>query len=92
MGARAKGIKVGMFRPVTIWPSPEEKMRELSKQFDNNHTLVVEMNMGQYVHEVERVMHFKPNFLSKVDGLAIPPTEISEKVDELRASVEVIHV
>ena len=90
--ARAKGLKVGMFRPTAIWPSPEERLRELALRFDANHILVTEMNKGQYIQEIERVMHQRPHLLSKVNGRAISPTEISQKMDELCVSVEVSNV
>ena len=50
--ARKEGIKVGLLRPITVWPFPEKKIRELAgkvKAF-----VVVEMNYGQMYYEVER--------------------------------------
>ncbi|MFH1141694.1 MAG: 2-oxoacid:acceptor oxidoreductase subunit alpha, partial [Chloroflexota bacterium] len=50
--ARAQGIKVGMLRPVVIWPFPEKRIRELAK---NVRAFVVpELNYGQIYYEVER--------------------------------------
>jgi 2-oxoglutarate ferredoxin oxidoreductase subunit alpha len=51
--AREQDIKVGLLRPVVVWPFPEKRIRELAgkvKAF-----VVVEMNYGQIVHEVERL-------------------------------------
>jgi 2-oxoglutarate ferredoxin oxidoreductase subunit alpha len=84
---RNEGIKVGMFRPVTLWPSPETEMFELAKKFDPKKILVVEMNMGQYLREVERSMGNRPQFLSKVNGRAISPLEIMEKLREMRHGI-----
>lgn len=53
--AREKGIKAGIIRLVTVWPFPEEEMRELSKQVKG--IVVPEINLGQIVQEVERVSH-----------------------------------
>ncbi len=50
--ARDKGIKVGIIRLVTVWPFPEEEIRELSQQVSG--IVVPEINQGQMVHEVER--------------------------------------
>ena len=51
--ARAEGIRAGLHRPIIVWPFPEKRIRELAakaKAF-----VVVEMNYGQIVHEVERL-------------------------------------
>jgi 2-oxoglutarate ferredoxin oxidoreductase subunit alpha len=50
--ARNKGIKVGYLRLITIWPFPEEKIRELSRKVKG--FVVPEINLGQMVLEVER--------------------------------------
>lgn len=77
---RKDGKKVGMFRPKTLWPSPEEKLYELGKRFDENKILMPELNMGQYIDEVERVMKKRPIALNKANGRPISPTEIIEKL------------
>jgi 2-oxoglutarate ferredoxin oxidoreductase subunit alpha len=51
--ARAKGIKVGTFRLVTVWPFPEERIRQLAGKVKS--FVVPEINMGQIVLEVERI-------------------------------------
>jgi 2-oxoglutarate ferredoxin oxidoreductase subunit alpha len=50
--AREEGIKVGMLRLVTVWPFPDEQIRDLAKQVKG--IVVPEINMGQIVREVER--------------------------------------
>jgi 2-oxoglutarate ferredoxin oxidoreductase subunit alpha len=50
--AREEGIKVGMLRLVTLWPFPEEKIRKLAERVKA--FVVVEINLGQMVYEVER--------------------------------------
>ncbi len=50
--ARAEGIKVGLLRLITVWPFPEERIRELAGQVKA--IVVPEINMGQIVLEVER--------------------------------------
>ena len=50
--ARAEGIKVGLLRLITVWPFPEERIRELASQVKA--IVVPEINMGQIVLEVER--------------------------------------
>jgi 2-oxoglutarate ferredoxin oxidoreductase subunit alpha len=76
---RAEGIKVGMFRPKTIWPSPAKRIKELMDKFDK--VLVAELNMGQFADEVQRVSG-RSDFdtLFKVNGRPLSPLEIIEKV------------
>ena len=50
--ARNEGIRAGLIRPITIWPFPEERIRELSNQAKL--FVVPEINYGQIVFEVER--------------------------------------
>jgi len=50
--ARQEGIRVGLLRLVTVWPFPDEQIRELVNQVKA--IVVPEINMGQIVHEVER--------------------------------------
>lgn len=77
---REAGIKVGMFRPITIWPFAEEKIHELSEKAEK--IFVVEMNLGQYVNEVKRASSNgnKVEFLGKIDGHPITPSEITDFV------------
>jgi len=50
--AREEGIKVGMLRLVTVWPFPEDKIREIAGQVKA--FVVPEINYGQIALEVER--------------------------------------
>jgi 2-oxoglutarate ferredoxin oxidoreductase subunit alpha len=81
--ARAKGIPVGMLRPVTLWPFPEGPVADLAKRM--RHILVVEMNLGQVVLEVERVAHgmCPVHRVNRVTGEPIPPEQILEKIEEV---------
>jgi 2-oxoglutarate ferredoxin oxidoreductase subunit alpha len=79
---RAEGVKVGMFRPITLWPSPEERMYELGQKFDN--VLSVELNQGQYLEEIQRAMGRKDiQKLTKTNGRPFSPADIIEKVKEV---------
>jgi 2-oxoglutarate/2-oxoacid ferredoxin oxidoreductase subunit alpha len=61
----------------TLWPVPEERIQEAAKDLDR--VLVVEMNLGQYVHEVRRVLcGVRVDFCGKMDGRLITPREILE--------------
>jgi 2-oxoglutarate ferredoxin oxidoreductase subunit alpha len=50
--ARAEGLPAGLLRPVVVWPFPEKRIRELAPRV--RAFLVVEINYGQMVQEVER--------------------------------------
>lgn len=75
---RKNGVKVGLFRPLTIWPSPEKKLKELGERF--NKILTIELNLGQYVKEIERIMKKDIRFYGKANGRAISPNEIIKAV------------
>lgn len=76
---RAEGIKVGMFRPITLWPSPAKRIKELCDKIQK--VLVTELNLGQYLEEIERVSGRRDfTTLFKANGRPIAPIEIVEKV------------
>ena len=50
--ARDEGIKAGLLKLITVWPFHERLIRETAEQV--NRIIVPEMNLGRYVHEVER--------------------------------------
>ena len=81
--ARAEGRKVGMFRPITVWPFPEKQLKARLPQLRN--ILMVEHNHGQMLLEVQRVVDdgTPVSFLGKVDGTVIPPAEILAKLQEM---------
>jgi len=79
---RAEGIKAGLFRPITIWPSPAKRIKELTDKIKN--VLCVELNIRQYTEEVERASsRLDIKGLYKVNGRAISPNEIVSKVKEV---------
>ncbi|WIF94721.1 2-oxoacid:acceptor oxidoreductase subunit alpha [Caminicella sporogenes] len=80
---REAGIKVGLFRPITIWPFPEKEVYELSKKVKS--IVVAEMNLGQLVLEVERVVkeNCKVHHIGKANGEVITPNEIVNMVKEV---------
>ncbi|MGB6328490.1 MAG: 2-oxoglutarate synthase subunit alpha [Halarcobacter sp.] len=76
---RDMGIKVGMFRPITLWPSPENKIKELCDKFEK--VLVTELNMGQYIQEIQRASgRTDLDTLFKANGRPIAPLELIEKI------------
>ncbi len=79
---RADGIKAGLFRPITIWPSPAKKIKEYTDKIDK--VLVVELNIGQFHSEVQRAAsRLDIDGLFKVNGRALSPHEIVDKLKEI---------
>jgi 2-oxoglutarate ferredoxin oxidoreductase subunit alpha len=76
--ARALGIRAGLLRLITVWPFPEEQIRELASQVKA--FVTVEINLGQIHLEVERAAAGKvPAFLvGHAGGTVISPDRIIE--------------
>ena len=81
--ARDKGIKVGMWRPITVWPFPEKVLSELCPKLKG--ILMVEHSDGQMYREVQRVVagRTKTGFLGCINGTVIQPDAILEKLEEV---------
>lgn len=80
--ARAQGVKVGHFRPITLWPFADKELERLARRVKT--IIVPELNCGQMVLEVERAVHGKARVVSlnRVDGELFQPTEIFNKIVE----------
>lgn len=80
--ARAKGIKVGMIRPITLWPFPKKALYEVAERCKA--FISVEMNMGQMIGDVELAIRCKrPVYLCNRTGGMIPtPEEVLAKIEE----------
>ncbi|MDU6113936.1 MAG: 2-oxoacid:acceptor oxidoreductase subunit alpha [Paeniclostridium sordellii] len=80
---REQGIKAGLFTVKTVWPFPEDKVKELSSKAKNIY--VPELNYGQMVLEVQRVCDGSCNIIgiNKYNGEIITPDDIIEKVMEV---------
>lgn len=81
--AREEGLKVGLFRPITLWPFPEKEIAAAAK--GKKGVLVVEINAGQMVEDVrlsvngeEPVAHF-----GRLGGIVPEPEEIVEAIKKM---------
>lgn len=85
--ARAEGLKVGLVRPVTIWPFAEAQMKELAGRVKG--ILVHELNCGQYVHEIERAVNGKVpvSLYAKYDNEPATPAQLLEEVKKAMAAL-----
>ena len=80
---RQKGVKIGMIRPITLWPFPSEVVKKYSKQVKS--ILDVEMNEGQMALDVKASVEtpVKIEILSKLGGDVIRARDIVNKVMEM---------
>jgi len=80
--ARAQGIAAGLFRPITLWPFPEDALRAAAA--GARAVLVPELNAGQLVLEVERVLRgHRVVGLNRYDGEPIAPAQIEARIGQL---------
>ena len=80
--ARSQGIKVGLFRPITVWPFPKEALYNLSQK--TKCIISSEMSMGQMIEDVELATKFSRPILSctRTGGVVPMPEEIVAKIQE----------
>jgi len=86
--ARQQGLKVGLLRPITLFPYPYEIVQELSSRV--NGMLVVEMNSGQMVEDVRLGVNGKipVRFYGRMGGIIPSAEEILSKVVAMCDNVE----
>lgn len=78
---REQGIKAGLFRPITLYPVNEKKIASVVNKFKK--VLVCELNMGQYLEEIERACKRDDLVaLLRANGRPLTPSEIIGKVKE----------
>ena len=80
--ARAEGIKVGLLRPITLWPFPKQAFADAAKTAKA--FISVEMNMGQMIDDVRLAINCsRPVSLCNRTGGMIPsPEQVLEKIRE----------
>jgi len=81
--ARQTGLKVGLFRPITLWPFPKDPLLEINKHIKN--FLVFEMSTGQMVEDVRLSLEGqgKVHFYGRPGGPISTPHEIEGVITEL---------
>jgi len=86
--ARDEDIQVGLFRPVSLFPFPYERIRELAEEVKT--VLVVEMNGGQMVDDVRMGLEGTTpvHFYGKMGGVMPMPDEILEEIRKVHATIE----
>lgn len=78
--ARQQGLKVGLLRPITLWPFPETVIKRLSQRVKS--FLVVELSTGQMIEDVKLAVNGKVpvSFLGKPGGGVFNPDEIVKEL------------
>ena len=80
--AREEGIKVGLFRPITLWPFPAPEIAKRAKQVKG--ILVVELNSGQMVEDVRLAVNgkVKVEHFGRLGGIVFTPDEVLNALKE----------
>ena len=78
--AREQGIRVGMIRPITLWPFPSAVLAEAAKTV--KHFLSVELSMGQMIEDIELAIRCaRPvTLVSRVGGVIPSPEQVLEQI------------
>lgn len=81
--ARKKGIKAGLFRPITLYPFPHQEIQAACRQAKQ--VLTVEMSLGQLVEDVRYHLEFKvPVYhYGRVGGMVPTPREVFRVIEDL---------
>ena len=77
---RAKGLKVGLLRPITLWPFPFQQVRAVAEK--TKHFLVFEMNMGQMIEDVKLALKGEgsTSFYGRPGGVIPSPSEVARVI------------
>lgn len=79
---RGEGIKVGLLRPITLWPFPTKRIEELSRQVKG--ILTFEINAGQMVEDVRLAVEGRTpvTHYGKMGGIVPTPDELIDRLKE----------
>ena len=79
--ARARGERVGVFRPRTLWPFPDRELKDIAGRA--RRIVVAEMNMGQMLLEVERCVAGQAPVVPclRADGLPLTPEDVLARLE-----------
>ncbi len=79
--ARKKGIKVGLIRPITLWPFPKKALLDAA---DKVHSFIsVELSMGQMIEDIELAIKCKRpvTLCNRVGGMIPSPKQVLEAIE-----------
>ena len=80
--ARSTGVRVGLFRPITLWPFPSKQIADMAK--GKKGILVVEINAGQMVQDVRLAVNgaVPVEYFGRLGGIVPEPDEIVQVLKE----------
>ena len=86
--AREKGIKAGVFRPISLFPFPEPRLEQLSRQVKK--ILVVEMNAGQMLEDVRLTVgkDYPVEFYGRMGGIVPLPDDVLEVLKRIHTELQ----
>lgn len=81
--ARRKGLKIGLFRPITLFPFPSERLAALAR--DGKRFLTVEMSAGQMVEDVRLAVNgaAQVDFYGRLGGVVPGTVEILDQIEQI---------
>ena len=80
---RKKGLKVGMVRPISLWPFPSDHLAEIADKASK--FLVIELSNGQMVDDVRLAVNGKlpVHFYNRMGGIVPTPEELAEQIEKI---------
>ena len=80
--ARKQGIKVGMIRPITLWPFPKKVLKDAAVKVKS--FISVELSMGQMIEDIKLSTECKKPVLlcNRTGGMIPTPEQVLEKIKE----------
>ncbi|MBR2871750.1 MAG: 3-methyl-2-oxobutanoate dehydrogenase subunit VorB [Clostridia bacterium] len=86
--ARKQGLKVGLIRPITLWPFPSEVLNKTADRVKG--FISVELSMGQMIEDVKLATECKKpvRLCNRTGGMIVSPEEVVESVKKLLSEVE----
>jgi 2-oxoglutarate ferredoxin oxidoreductase subunit alpha len=88
MHARSEGIKVGLFRPISLYPFPKDSLKEAVHGAKT--ILDVELSMGQMIEDVRLATEcaLPVEFYGRTGGVVPTPGEVLDKLHEINGGVK----
>jgi 2-oxoglutarate ferredoxin oxidoreductase subunit alpha len=85
--ARAKGLKIGLLRPITLWPFPSDVLNKLADRVKGMMTL--ELNAGQMIEDVKLAVNgkVKVGHYGRMGGIIPSPEEVEENFEKFIKSL-----
>ena len=90
--ARAEGLRVGLLRPITLWPFPTKAIAALAEQVKG--ILSVELNAGQMVEDVRLAVEGKTKVahFGRIGGIVFTPDEVLQALKHQLIEQQILHV